>query len=355
MAPMGRDEEGPDGGAGGRAPGRGAIVLAAYEPDPALFARQIDSLRAQTVQDWECVISVDGGEDVIRRVLAEVAHDDPRFRLLAGGERLGFYLNFERGLSAVSADATWVALCDQDDYWYPEKLERLLPHLAHVSLVSGQARLVTYPDETVTGHTDRRDLGPVMTMLNNQFTGSLCVLRADLARQSLPFPRMSTRAAAHDHWIGVLAGAADGTRIVDDVVQDYVQHSANVFGDPSRMQATGFLSAIRVAFASARAFTRRYEGSAGPVATLRMFFRIYVGWRQLLAQTLDERVPGATPEVVRVFGARRRLLPTWRLLRRARRAGHVAPRFVLEYVGSWFAGVLVGGRRRLVSSRRTTS
>ncbi|WP_424935299.1 MULTISPECIES: glycosyltransferase [Bacteria] len=352
---MGRDEEGPDGGAGGRAPGRGAIVLAAYEPDPALFARQIDSLRAQTVQDWECVISVDGGEDVIRRVLAEVAHDDPRFRLLAGGERLGFYLNFERGLSAVSADATWVALCDQDDYWYPEKLERLLPHLAHVSLVSGQARLVTYPDETVTGHTDRRDLGPVMTMLNNQFTGSLCVLRADLARQSLPFPRMSTRAAAHDHWIGVLAGAADGTRIVDDVVQDYVQHSANVFGDPSRMQATGFLSAIRVAFASARAFTRRYEGSAGPVATLRMFFRIYVGWRQLLAQTLDERVPGATPEVVRVFGARRRLLPTWRLLRRARRAGHVAPRFVLEYVGSWFAGVLVGGRRRLVSSRRTTS
>lgn len=331
-------------------PGRGAIVLAAYDPHPELFARQIRSLRSQTVTDWECIISVDGDDATVRRILDEVAADDHRFRVLADGDRLGFYLNFERGLRAVSPGTAWVALCDQDDSWYPEKLEVLLPHLEDVDLVSGQARLITYPDEIVTGQTDRRDLGPIMTLLNNQFTGSLCVLRGDLIEPSLPFPRMSTRAAAHDHWLAALAGATRGTRVIDVVVQDYVQHANNVFGDPSRMGATTRLSALRVAWRNARAFTERYEGSSSLPAMLRMLFRVYVGWRQLLADTVAERT-GDPRTPVSAFGVERRFWPTVRLLRRARRRGYVASRFVLEYLASWIAGVFVNGR----SSTRITS
>lgn len=329
-------------------------MLAAYDPNPELFARQIESLRAQTVTHWQCVISVDGDDTVVRRVLHEVASGDDRFRVIADGTRLGFYLNFERGLAAVDADAAWVALCDQDDHWYPEKLATLVPHLEHAALVSGQARLVTYPEGATTGHTERRDLGPVMTVLNNQFTGSLCVLRGDLAVRSIPFPRMSTRAAAHDHWIAVLAGVSGGTRIVDTVVQDYVQHDSNVFGDPSRMAASGRLSAVRTAVSNARAFTRRYESSDSPIAMLRMLFAVYVGWRQLMVETLAQRAPEAESRVVEVFGRRRRFWPTWRLLRDARRRGYVPGRFVLEYTASWVAGFLVGGRRRATATTSTS-
>ncbi|KAA0961397.1 glycosyltransferase [Microbacterium sp. ANT_H45B] len=326
-------------------PGRGAIVLAAYDPDPELFARQIGSLRSQTVTNWECVITVDGDDATVRRVLKDTAGGDDRFRVLADGERLGFYLNFERGLRAVDPGVSWVALCDQDDFWYPEKLELLLPHLAGAALVSGQARLVTYPGEDVTGRTDRRDLGPAMTLLNNQFTGSLCILRGDLVAPSLPFPRMSTRAAAHDHWIAALASVTGGTRIVDAVVQDYVQHDNNVFGDPSRLGSGSPLAAIATAWRSARAFTERYEGSSDPVAMLRMLFRVYVGWRQLVAETVAART-GDPSTQIRGFGSERRFWPTVRLLRRARSNGHVAPRFVAEYLASWVAGVLIGGRSR---------
>lgn len=324
--------------------GRGAIVLAAYDPDPDLFARQLASLRAQTITDWECVITVDGDDETVRRVLHEAAAGDPRFRVIADGQRLGFYLNFERGLRAVDDAAAWVALCDQDDEWYPEKLEVLLPNLADAALVSGQARLVTYPEEVVTGRTHRRDLGPVMTLLNNQFTGSLCVFRGDLISLSLPFPRMSTRAAAHDHWLAVVAGVAGGTRIVDVLVQDYVQHGNNVFGDPSRMGSRGPMSVVVTAWRNVRAFARRYEGSASLPAMLRMLFRVYVGWRQLLAETLQER-SGARVGAVSRFGRGRRLRWTVGLLLDARRQGHVPARFVFEYLASWFAGVLVGGRR----------
>src|SRR5206468_3264008 len=36
-----------------------AICLTTYNPDPALFRRQIDSLRAQTVRDWICFVQDD--------------------------------------------------------------------------------------------------------------------------------------------------------------------------------------------------------------------------------------------------------------------------------------------------------
>ncbi|MFK4761396.1 glycosyltransferase [Microbacterium sp. ZW T5_45] len=335
-------------------PGRGTIVLAAYEPNPELFARQISSLRAQTVKDWECVISVDGDDSSVRRVVAEAAGDDPRFRVIADGTRLGFYLNFERGLAAVDPATSWVALCDQDDHWYPDKLEKLVPHLDDVALVSGQARLVTHPGEVTTGFTERRDLGGIMTALNNQFTGSLCVLRGDLARRSLPFPRMSTRAAAHDHWLAVLAAAQGGTRIIDDVVQDYVQHDSNVFGDPSRLGATGGLRAITGAIENAKAFTRRYEPTGSLLSMMRMYFKVYVGWRQLMAMTLASRVPDADARIVSAFGTERRFWSTWRLLRDARRAGYVPTRFVIEYLGSWMMGVVIGGRRWPVTQPPST-
>ena len=33
----------------------GVIVLAAYRPSKELFARQLASIRDQTVTDWECI------------------------------------------------------------------------------------------------------------------------------------------------------------------------------------------------------------------------------------------------------------------------------------------------------------
>ncbi|WP_152176295.1 glycosyltransferase, partial [Mycobacterium tuberculosis] len=121
--------------------------------------------------------TVDGGEEAVRSGLAEAVGDDARFRVVSDGRRLGFYLNFERGLAAVPEEAEWIALSDQDDHWYPSKLEVMLPHLAEVALVSGQARLVQWPEEREIGVTERLDLGAALTMLVNQYTGSLCVFR----------------------------------------------------------------------------------------------------------------------------------------------------------------------------------
>lgn len=327
--------------------GSGAIVLAAYDPDPTLFAAQIRSILAQTVTEWECIISVDGDAHTVTSVLADVAAGDTRFRVIAEGTRLGFYLNFERGLRAVSRESAWVALSDQDDFWYPEKLATLLPHLSEVSLVAGQARLVEYPGDRVIGKTDRRDVDQAMIALNNQFTGSLMALRRELLDVALPFPRANTRAAAHDHWIAVVAGADEGTRVIDTVVQDYVQHANNVFGDPSRGAQAGLLTRLTKPVRSAIEFTRRYEGSATPAATIRMLFWVYVGWRQLMVETLSDRAGRERVDpLVAGFSKDRSLRAIRDLLQQGRANGTIPAAFVKAYLVSWGAGLLVSGRRR---------
>lgn len=327
----------------------GTIVLAAYSPDPELLRRQLDSLRSQTVRNWECVISVDGDPAPVAALVEEITEGDDRFRIIGDGTRLGFYLNFERALLEVSEHSTWVALCDQDDRWDADKIERLLPHLDEVSLVSAQARIISYPSETETGRTERRDHGALFTLLSNEFTGSLCLFGPELLATALPFPRASTRVATHDHWLAVVASAHRGTRIVDDVVQDYVQHDANVFGDPSRLGG----GSIRTSVANVLGQAERFEGSRSPFAVARMTFWTYVGWRQLMVDTLDSRIPADRIDVRRdrTFGRARRLTAVSALLREARRREIVPPRFAVEYRASWFCGAITGGRRAV---RRTS-
>lgn len=321
---------------------RGWIVLAAYRPAPDLFARQLRSIQEQTLREWTCVISVDGEAETVRRVLAETVGDDPRFRVVADGTRRGFYLNFERGLLEVPSDAEWVALSDQDDHWYPEKLAVLTQRLTDAPLASGQARLVRHPSGEVLGTTDRAYWGAAQLVLANQVTGSLCVFRGELLATALPFPRVPTRVETHDHWLAVVAATYGDLAIVEDVVQDYVQHGANVYGDPSQQKAMGLGDTIRETLAKAR----KYEGSASPLAVLRMFFLVQVGWRQVIVEVLERRGRPVDEAVSAAFGRRRRLGPLRRLQREAEAKGIMVRRSSLEYLVGWAAGTLTGGRRR---------
>lgn len=331
-----------DGEPSGMTSQSGWIVLAAYQPDAELFARQLRSLQDQTLRDWTCVISVDGDAETVQRVLAETVGDDDRFRVVADGTRRGFYLNFERGLLEVPVDAAWVALSDQDDYWYPGKLALLTARLEHSPLASGQARLVRHPSGEVTGVTDRVFSGGAELVLANQVTGSLCVFRGALLETALPFPRVPTRVETHDHWLAVVAATYGDLAIVEDVVQDYVQHGANVYGDPSQQQRMGVAETIRETLAKAR----KYEGSATPLAVLRMFFLVQVGWRQVIVEVLQARGRPVAPGIAAAFGRRRRLRPLRRLQREAEAKGIMVRRSSLEYLIGWAAGALTGGRRR---------
>ncbi|GAA2159170.1 glycosyltransferase [Pedococcus bigeumensis] len=224
--------------------GPGCIVLAAYQPDSERFGRQLRSIADQEIEDWTCVITADGEPDHVEAMVKRLVGPDSRFTVVGSLERVGFYRNFERGLAAAPREATWVALADQDDYWYPAKLSTLLPHLRGAALVSGQA-MVRRPN-LLPERTHRRDVPVSALLVDNQVTGSFSAFRAELLEVCLPFPEPAD-GAYHDHWLGLCAKVMGGATFVDEVVQDYVQHGANVIGESEHEPVISRVRRIRLA------------------------------------------------------------------------------------------------------------
>lgn len=213
---------------------RGRVVMAVHRPDEELLGRQIASLQAQTLTAWTCLIGIDGSDEATTGLVNRLVADDERFAVAAFDVNVGVYRHFERLLVLTPSDVAWVALCDQDDVWYSDKLAVLVEDLAgeDVAAAVGQARL-TDPSGRVLGHTERHPGGVLDNLLRNQVTGSMTVLRSDVVRVALPFPA-ATRTAVHDHWLGTCAAAVGVVHARNEILQDYVQHRGNVLGEVER-------------------------------------------------------------------------------------------------------------------------
>jgi glycosyltransferase involved in cell wall biosynthesis len=86
---------------------------------PDLVIRAAQSALAQTVDDIEVLVVVDGPDDQTRTVLGAVG--DARLRVVGLSERGG--APNARNVGAREARAPWTALLDDDDEWLPNKLE----------------------------------------------------------------------------------------------------------------------------------------------------------------------------------------------------------------------------------------
>jgi glycosyltransferase involved in cell wall biosynthesis len=218
------------------APGgaRVAIAMATFDPDPELFRNQIESVRAQTIDDWICVVSDDCTPPPAFARMRAVLDGDRRFVLSRSGRRLGFYKNFERALALVPAATPYVALADQDDRWYPEKLQTLLDSLGDAQLVYSDQRVVDTGGRVVAeGYwTDQRRnnyTNLASLLIANTVTGAASLFRRELLDDALPFPEPPGD-QFHDHWLGLVALSTGRIAYVDRPLYDYVQHESATLG-----------------------------------------------------------------------------------------------------------------------------
>jgi len=221
---------------------------ATFEPDPALFATQIESLRSQTDSEWVCILSDDCSAPEHVAAIERVLDGDPRFVLVRNDRRLGFYRNFERAIGLAPPEAELIALCDQDDRWQPDKLAVLRDALGGAGLVFSDQRLVdagghvlrtTMWEGRRNNHSDLASL-----LVANSVTGAATLFSREIARLALPFPD-SPGLQFHDHWIGLVALAAGDVTYVDRPLYDYVQHPGAVFGEVSSKRPARVRSLLR--------------------------------------------------------------------------------------------------------------
>ncbi|MFB9906526.1 glycosyltransferase [Allokutzneria oryzae] len=220
-------------------PGTGpkvAICMATYSPSREYLEQQLDSIRAQTHENWVCVLCDDASPESSRELVRELVAGDERFVFVEHDDNVGFYRNFERALKLVPADADAVALSDQDDVWDSDKIAALLAELAdpQVQLAYSDMRLVDHDGQHLADsfwNRRRNQCDDLLALAQlNTVTGGACLARADLVRQRvLPFPP-GTVSVFHDHWMAVAALAAGRIAFVDRPLYSYRQHGDAITG-----------------------------------------------------------------------------------------------------------------------------
>ncbi len=120
-----------------------SVVMVTYRADGGRLKRAIESVLAQSVSDLELIVVFEKDDDNAALVRNEIS--DPRVILLVNeGMR---HRNICHNIGLAAARGRYLARMDDDDYTYPDRLEKQLRFLAahpDIVLVGGAGRLLDH-------------------------------------------------------------------------------------------------------------------------------------------------------------------------------------------------------------------
>lgn len=236
-----------------------AVLLSTYNGERYL-AEQLESLWAQTVSDFDLVIRDDGSTDGTLALLHAVHAARPmQVRLIDRGrvdpaapaQRLGPKDSFARLLAHV--DAPYVAFCDQDDRWMPDKLETTLAAIKRAEALHGCDTPVLACSDAIITDQQLNPIGPpylvkhrlttshgreltlARLLFRNYAIGATTMLNAALAARCRAVP---AKAIMHDWWCALVATLIGRVVVLPRPLMLYRQHDANVIGSSGRKLPT---------------------------------------------------------------------------------------------------------------------
>jgi glycosyltransferase involved in cell wall biosynthesis len=216
------------------------ILLATFNGEQ-MIKPQLDSLLRQTHQDWLLLAHDDGSTDSTPAILKEYESRYPeKFFLFDDGVRTGGAKNNFAHLMSKST-APYVMFCDQDDIWFPDKIESTLalmkeiesacpgrPVLVHTNLEVVDARLNTISKSMFQTH--RISMAPDLRelLIRNNVAGCTMMINRVALQTSLPMP---DEALMHDWWVALKVLSNDGRiGFIEKPTMYYRQHGSNVSG-----------------------------------------------------------------------------------------------------------------------------
>ena len=203
-----------------------SVALASYNGSRHI-ADQIASLLDQTHTPDEIVVSDDRSADDTVQIVHDIARrSDVPIRVVTNENPAGVSSNFESALRDCSGDL--VFLCDQDDVWYPAKIETVLGEFvrrrATVHYLLNDQH-ITDGELVPSGRTKMDNIRAAGLSDDDMITGCCIAVTPQLLRICLPFPDVDV---AHDVWIGKLAGYLGVRHTITTDLQYYRRHGDNV-------------------------------------------------------------------------------------------------------------------------------
>jgi glycosyltransferase involved in cell wall biosynthesis len=205
-----------------------SVVLGTFNGERYL-EEQLRSVLEQTYKQLEILAIDDGSSDGTVGILRQYAALDSRIRVVINERNLGFIRNFEKGCSLATGH--WIALCDQDDFWMPDKVKKMVAGIGHYPMI--------YCDSELCGE-DLRPLGKKISDLVHyqpfddcrqlcvfsRMYGHATLITRELFGKASPF----REEVPHDGWLAFHATLYGGVAYLPEVLVKYRQHAGNVFG-----------------------------------------------------------------------------------------------------------------------------
>jgi glycosyltransferase involved in cell wall biosynthesis len=219
-----------------------SVAMCTY--NGALYLReQLESIAAQSRPPDELIICDDRSSDDTEKIIESFSHRAPfAVRLYVNQEQLGSTKNFEKAIALCEGDI--IALSDQDDFWYPEKLKRfedVFSKEPRVGYVFTDAQVV---DEALrpTGYglwqciefdeakqtRMRKGRGLDLLLLSNIVTGATMAFRSRFRELILPIPDGLNM--IHDGWIALAIAVAALPALISEPLIKYRQHPHQQMG-----------------------------------------------------------------------------------------------------------------------------
>jgi len=218
-----------------------SVALCTYNGQRFL-PEQLASIAAQSLQPDELVICDDRSNDETVAIIENFARQVP-FKVIIeqNRETLGSTRNFEKALGLCTE--THIALCDQDDLWYPHKLKTLLnafqlnPRLGgvfsngdvadHDLQLTSETLWSAFHFTPAYQRRFRKDPKSVL-LITPVVTGATLMVRADLRPRFAHIPP----SWVHDAWISWMLALYSRLDLVPEALIRYRAHPSQQIGVP---------------------------------------------------------------------------------------------------------------------------
>lgn len=222
------------------------IVLATYNGERFL-REQMDSVLAQTYENITVEVCDDGSTDGTVAMIREYVAQDDRVKLHVNPQNLGYVKNFLEGVKRCQAP--YVMLCDQDDIWQSDKVEKTLRAMQEAEKNMVQKPVLIFTDavnfnsETgeelgffhETSHLDVKKVDTAHLFMENKCIGCTMMMNRAITPYLEELPE---EIRVHDWWLALICSHFGAIQYVPEATLCYRQHEGNQIGGSSY---TGYL------------------------------------------------------------------------------------------------------------------
>lgn len=224
------------------------ILLSTYNGEKYL-SQQLDSLIQQDYNEWTLTIRDDGSTDGTVKIIEQFSRGySEKVKILKDNlGNLGYNKSFTELMMQSKGD--YIMLCDQDDFWEPNKVSELLgaiqkeeignPNkgiLAFADLLLADENLNTRGASFLKQMRYKNQLGQQIFFLKNYAPGCNTIINKVLLQQAL---KTKNIVELHDYWLILLSASIGSILYVDKPLMKYRLHDGNEIGMKTKQISTG--------------------------------------------------------------------------------------------------------------------